>query len=238
MSEVNSGSNKLVEAAAPLLVIATQVQKLDASAVPSKDKFMQYLTREIKVFEDKIKRAGYTSEVVDAANYSICSLLDDMIIYNKIGLVIQWNGYELLRSFAGENLDGKNFFVVLDTAMAHPTLNLDLLELLYLCLILGFEGKYREQKKGRMIIDNLVNELYGLLRRYRGEVQSSLLVQSTLPSTKATQSDGVIKKHISWERWLIGGLVIAIGAFVYLNWNMRLNDQLSIINDKLLIVNG
>lgn len=234
MLKLSGGGNLLVEAATPLLVFATHASELAVSTALSKDKLIQHLTHEIKVFEDKAKRAGYSTDIVGAANYSLCALIDEIIVYSTTGHVIQWNGYELLRSFTGEDSEGKNFFVILSAAVENPVPNLDLLELLYLCLTLGFEGKYREQKKGQAVIANLVNELYELIRQYKGEPKDNLLVQSTLPSRFA-EGEFVTKKRIHWDRWLLGAMVIVIGLSIYLHWNAQLNEQLSTI-DKLLLI--
>ena len=51
--------------------------------------------------------------------------------------------------FHNETWGGEKFFVLLSRLTDRPGNNRDLLELLYVCLALGFEGRYRVLQNGK-----------------------------------------------------------------------------------------
>lgn len=54
----------------------------------------------------------------------------------------EWSKISLLSSFHNETFGGEKFFQLLDRLSKNPVKHLPMLELMYLCLALGFEGKY------------------------------------------------------------------------------------------------
>jgi type VI secretion system protein ImpK len=49
-----------------------------------------------------------------------------------------------------------------------------MLELMYLCLSLGFEGKYRVQARGMLELEGIRDALYRQIRQLRGDVPREL----------------------------------------------------------------
>src|SRR5690606_2760817 len=80
----------------------------------------------------------------------------------------------LLSQFHNETWGGEKFFLMLDRAIREPARNLALLEFLYVCLALGFEGKYRVLERGRAQLDQVRDNLYRTLRQVRGEYEREL----------------------------------------------------------------
>jgi type VI secretion system protein ImpK len=86
-----------------------------------------------------------------------------------------WQGQSLLSTFHKDTWGGEIFFDVLARAMEQPASRLYLLELIYLLLSLGFEGKYRLQdRKGSLGLESLRDQLYRQIRLLRGEPNSDL----------------------------------------------------------------
>jgi type VI secretion system protein ImpK len=72
-----------------------------------------------------------------------------------------WVTSPLQLEFFGDNIAGEEFFRKLDTLLIEPEKLKEVLGIYYLCLSLGFEGKYRIsnfEERGR-IIDNLGRQL-------------------------------------------------------------------------------
>ena len=59
-------------------------------------------------------------------------------------------------------------------AVAQPVKHLHLLELMYLCLSLGFEGKYRVMPRGTLELEVIRDSLYRQIRQLRGDVPSEI----------------------------------------------------------------
>jgi type VI secretion system protein ImpK len=67
----------------------------------------------------------------------------------------------------GESGGAQGFFAQLERISAEPEKNADLLEFFYICLALGFEGKYRQAPDGRQALAELRGKLHGQLRAQR-----------------------------------------------------------------------
>ncbi|MBT8506214.1 hypothetical protein B1F79_00145 [Coxiella-like endosymbiont of Rhipicephalus sanguineus] len=138
--------NPLVDACAPLLTIATQLRVQNHR--PNFNKLHFQLSDDIRVFEAKIHSRAYHSHIVLAARYFICVLIDEIILQTSWGKDSGWRQIGLLKTFQGEMWDGERFFFILKRSTEELALHLDLLELGYLCLSLGYQGKYGEKPDG------------------------------------------------------------------------------------------
>lgn len=136
--------NPLTTAAIPLLIIVDRLK--NNTHINDKAKLLEKLVSEIKVFTHKIQDSGYNFNTITASRYSLCCLIDEVIENTKWGKDNEWNKENLLNIFQHETYGGETFFKILEQISADPGLNIDLLEFMYICLTLGFEGKYRNEQ--------------------------------------------------------------------------------------------
>jgi len=85
-----------------------------------------------------------------------------------------WGHHSLLIQFHNEAWGGERFFQIIDRLKQHLAQNLNLLELAYMCLSLGFEGRYRIAGSGMREIEQLRQELYLLITRLKGDSERAL----------------------------------------------------------------
>jgi type VI secretion system protein ImpK len=94
--------------------------------------------------EKKASEEGISKEDFDAAKYAFCATVDEVILSSPPGLVRdQWGLWPLQMSFFGNQLAGDLFFVQLEKLRNQGIKRLPSLEVYYLCLLLGFQGKYQ-----------------------------------------------------------------------------------------------
>src|SRR5688500_12781075 len=134
-----SGLNPLVAAANPLLDLVPQLRA--TLQHPDPLALRDALARDIKLFESRARSAGVSPEVVVGARYALCTLLDEVAASTPWGSGV-WAKQSLLVIFHNETWGGEKFFVLLSRLAQNPGQNRALLELLYVCLALGFEGRY------------------------------------------------------------------------------------------------
>lgn len=170
--ETRSGLNPIVNAASTLIAVFEKThQSMSHADVGG---LHQGLTNEIRLFENKLKEIGVKPEIVLSARYCVCTALDEAVLNTPWGTESGWSQRSLLSVFHNETAGGEKFFLILERMREYPAENIDLLELLYLFLSLGFEGKYRVINRGRDMIEQLRDELYSIIRRQRGEFERSL----------------------------------------------------------------
>ena len=166
-----SGLNPLVRAANPLLDL---VVPLRLSAQPQDlNALRERLAQAIRTFENDARAAGVDVESIAAARYALCTLLDETISGTPWGSGV-WGSRSLLVAFHNEASGGEKFFLVLQRLSQDPARHLDLLELMYLCLALGLEGRFRVAEGGQSQLTLLRERLLGLIRQHRGAQETAL----------------------------------------------------------------
>jgi type VI secretion system protein ImpK len=167
-----TGLNPLVAAANPLLMAVPQLRA--TLNHPNPAALRDQLAGAIRVFESRAKASGVASEKVIAARYALCTLLDEAAASTPWGGQGSWAKHSLLVLFHNEAWGGEKFFQLLSKLAENPAGNRDLLELMYTCLALGFEGRYRVAQNGQTQLDSLRERLAQLLRQQAGEYERDL----------------------------------------------------------------
>ncbi len=168
-----AGLNPLIAAANPLLNIVPQLRATMQHTDPSG--LRDYLAQNIKGFEARARAAGIASEKIIAARYALCTLLDETAASTPWGSGSgMWAQHSLLVMFHSETWGGEKFFQLLAKLAENPKANRDLLELMYVCLTMGFEGRYRVIDNGKAHLDALRERLAQMLRKEQGEYERDL----------------------------------------------------------------
>ncbi|MBL0845610.1 type IVB secretion system protein IcmH/DotU [Pseudomonas mediterranea] len=132
------------------------------------------LTRDLEQFEVRAVQSGVESSQLVAARYVLCTVIDEAVVTTSWGNGSGWSQMSLLSTFHNETFGGEKVFQLLERLSKNPTRHLSMLELLYLCLSLGFEGKYRVQARGALELESVRDSLYRLIRQVRGDVPNEL----------------------------------------------------------------
>ncbi|MFL9811852.1 DotU family type IV/VI secretion system protein [Stutzerimonas sp. VN223-3] len=130
----------------------------------------QRLSGELKLFEHRALHDGAESSQVMAARYVLCTAIDEAVVTTPWGNESEWSQMSLLSSFHNETFGGEKFFQLLERLSRNPVKHLPMLELMYLCLSLGFEGKYRVLPRGMLELEAVRDSLYRQIRQLRGDV--------------------------------------------------------------------
>lgn len=167
-----AGVNALVGAANALLDLVVPLRIM--AAHPNVEGLRLQLVDAIKRFEADARAAAVAPEAVAAARYCLCTFLDETISSTPWGGGGVWASHSLLVAFHNEVSGGERFFLILQKLCQAPRANLDALELMYLCLALGMEGRYRVLDNGRAQLDTVRERLQQLIRKERGPVEAGL----------------------------------------------------------------
>lgn len=214
---VISGSNPLVAAANPLLVLIPQIRNARSHASPSELRLR--LIDEIRLFELRAQQAGISNETILGARYCLCTALDEAAALTPWGGGGAWSANCLLVTFHNETWGGEKFFQLLAKLSQNPAPYIDLLELLYYCLALGFEGRYRVADNGRSQLETLRQRLLLILHKARGEYPQAL---------SAHWQDTPVQnqlKRLPIPLWVVAVLAVALGLFSYLGFAWSLGDK-------------
>ncbi len=223
------GLNPLVSAADTLLAVHSKVRQ--SARHPDVAGLYRQLTQEIRQFEAKAREQGLPPETVLAARYILCSVLDEAVLNTPWGSDSPWAQRTLLSAFHNETSGGEKFFQILDRMNQAPSQNLDMLELMYLCLSLGFEGRYRLAHRGRDVLEQIKDDVYRTIRRYRGEHERSLSPSwEGLGRTRSTLTETV-------PLWVWAAMVALVLVLTYSGFRYWLYTSSSPVVEQLQSVN-
>lgn len=165
------GLNPLVEAANPILAAVAQIRH--ALRHPDPANLRLRLRQQIDAFERSARAARVPDDQLSNARFALCALLDDSAQATPWGR--DWSGgSSLLAELTGEQAGGEKFFVLLEKLSADSSANADVLEFFYVCLALGFEGRYRGGEGGRQALAQARAQLYEIVERQRPQPAAEL----------------------------------------------------------------
>lgn len=165
------GLNPLVSAANPLLDLVVPLRSMIRA--PDIEALREKLVLAIQLFEAQALSLRVETQTVAAARYALCTLIDETISSTPWGAGV-WNSRSLLVSFHNEAWGGEKFFLILQRLSQDPKAHLHVLEMFYLCLALGLEGRYRVLERGSDQLSLLRERLLQLIRQERGAIEQDL----------------------------------------------------------------
>jgi type VI secretion system protein ImpK len=159
------GADPLVAAAMPLLQLLARLR--NTLSQPDPGELRERAVREMRGFEQRVRDLDLPAELLRPAHYALCASLDDVVLNTPWGSAGVWNARSLVSTFHQEVRSGERFFDVLGQMRQNPGKFLPVVELMYLCLSLGFQGRYRLSPRGPAELDRLREETYALIVRQR-----------------------------------------------------------------------
>jgi type VI secretion system protein ImpK len=169
---VVSGLNPLVAAANSLLNVVPQLRA--SLEHPNPTGLRDSLARGIQQFEARARAAGARTEQIVAARYALCTLIDETAASTPWGASGAWAQHGLLVLFHNETGGGEKVFQLLARLAENPQANLDVLELMYVCLQFGLEGRYRVMDGGQRQLEAIQQRLVMIIRKQRGDYERDL----------------------------------------------------------------
>ena len=205
---MGANMNPLVAAAAPLLSAAPRIRAMAQHPNPAGLK--DALAEGVRKFEQQARAEGLPNEQVIAARYILCTLLDESAASTPWGSSGVWANQSLLVLFHNETWGGEKVFHLMSKLAENVEGNRNLLELMYVALAFGFEGRYRVLNDGRAQLDNLRVRLAQRLRTKAQDGDKTLSVRwEGSPAPAARLRDGL-------PMWVIAAIFAAVLLGVYL----------------------
>jgi type VI secretion system protein ImpK len=152
----------LLRAADALLGALPRLRSLTTLADPAA--LRAQLLQRVAAFEAEALAAGLSSTHLAAARCLLCSFVDETIAAAPWGAQGAWAAHALAPT-PGATPDPLD---LLQQVQGDPVAQAPLIELLYVCIALGFEGRLRDMPQGQIQLDALSAQLHALLPTRRG----------------------------------------------------------------------
>ena len=141
--------------------ILTAIVRVQTSRqqVQDPESFRSRMKQALREIATTAARRGYSAEDVQEANFAVVAFLDETILTATDGSASQWAGKSLGEELFDQRSAGELFFKRLETLRANRDSQelAEVLEVYYLCLLLGYEGKFAGGSKAeiQLLMTNL-----------------------------------------------------------------------------------
>jgi len=161
----------------------------------------------------------------------MCATLDDVVLNTPWGGQSSWGLQSMVGTFHRETVGGDRFYDLLARLEKEPGQNIDMLEFLYMCMSLGFEGRLRVEQVGSEKHLQIRGALARIIRAQRGPVERDL----------SPHWEGLKKPFKALSAWRLVWIALTVTAallalqFIGLSWALsnqteRVVGQLSIVD--------
>jgi type VI secretion system protein ImpK len=200
--------------------VLTAVVRLRSNrqAVSDANSFRIHMKEALKLADQEARKRGYSGDAVQFATFAVVAFLDESILNSRNPLFADWPRKPLQEELFGTHMAGEVFFQNLQKLLGQtdsPELA-DLLEVYYLCVLLGFGGRYSGGNKGdlRAIMDAVGDKIH----RVRGR-SVELSPSWMLPKESARRIGGD-----PWVRYLtyaaMGCVALAVVLFLIFKFSL------------------
>ncbi|GGE53915.1 type VI secretion system protein TssL, long form [Actibacterium pelagium] len=222
MQASQTGMNRLNACATTLFSLISRIRNRAQHMDP--DTLRKNVVAEVRGFENRALQAGIPAQTVKVARYALCATLDDVVLNTPWGGQSSWGLQSMVGTFHRETVGGDRFYDLLARLEKEPANNIDMLEFLYMCLSLGFEGRLRVEQGGADKHLQIRNGLARIIRAQRGPVERDL----------SPNWEGVMKPFRKLSAWRIVWISIAVtGAILALQFT-GLSYALSTSTERLI----
>jgi len=212
-----AGINPLLGAAGTLIALVAQLRTTSSHDDPAG--LRRQLLGWIAEFEALAAATGVVRPKISAARYILCTFIDEVIAQTPWGAEGAWAERTLLQEFHEERWGGDKAFQLLERLGQDASINEDLLELFYVCLRLGFEGRYRGQPDGRAQLDAIAARVLEVIRPTKDAAAArTLAVRWQGVATSGHRDVSVL------PLWIVLAGTAGILLAIFLLLNSRLDD--------------
>jgi type VI secretion system protein ImpK len=217
--------NDLIDSVAPLL---RMMMKIKAGLVTPSDEMRHKIYDLFKKFAERGANSGYKESQLQDAKFALAAFIDETVLAGGFPLREEWERYPLQLEYFKEALAGNKFFERLEWLIKQG--ETDVVEVYYLCLLLGFKGKYNVFLEDQLpsVISTIAEYLRGAGRlRTRALSPHGLLNDQPEPPPPEPE----IPRWAKWSAIAAAGMMAF--AYLILNWSL-LSTLEGVMRESLL----
>ena len=190
----------------------------------------QRTLQEIRNFENNAQQKGIDQQQTLIGRYILCAAIDETVLNTPWGSNSIWPNKSMLSTFHRENTGGQKFFTLMERMQQNPGQNINLLELIAICLALGFQGKYRVVQGGLSYIETIRAQLHQQIAMIRGEYERDLS-----PHVQGVHISKATDRNV--PLWVIAAITGAIIISAYVGFSISLNNDATPVLEQLKQIN-
>ncbi len=222
------GDTPLQEAAGPLLQLLAHLR--NTANPPDQATLRGKAVDELRRFEQRARALEVPMDQLRPAHYALCASLDDVVLDTPWGAIGAWAQAPMAQTFHQEARGGERFFSLLDQLRRRPETGLPVLELMYLCLSLGFMGRFRQVLRGQSEIDKIRASVHAIIAAERPKPDAELS-----PSWAGIAAP-LRRRGAGVPVWVMASLAVTLVGVLYVFVSNRLSDASDALYARALAV--
>jgi type VI secretion system protein ImpK len=218
---VLAAQNPLLEAARPLI---RAVADMPTFLSPKQARqFHTSLIQEMDVFAQLCDRARIEERDMLGARYCLCTALDEAAMQTPWGRgggkAFNWAKHDLAGALHQDRQGGSKVFLLLGQLMQRPREHLNLLEVIFRLMSVGFEGRYRHIENGHQEHELIRQAVYKAIQAQRPPVPTQLS-PNALP--QAVKRPRALFDIPVWVTFLVLGAIL-LAYYGYAHYRLAQN---------------
>lgn len=186
--------------------------------------FREQLRQALRLAAQEGAQHGYSQDEVKLGAFAVVTFIDESVLASNNAVSSTWSRLPMQEEIFGHNVGGEAFFESVQQLLARrdSEQTADILEVFYLCLLLGYRGRYGIGSSGelRAIMENIRDKI----QRVRGS-SAPISPQWAVPKEAPPQ-----RRTDPWVRNLAIGvavtLLVVIAAFAVFNLELASGDSM------------
>lgn len=221
-SKYISSTNPFIIASTPLFEGVLDIEEKES--LTNIEEIRDDFISKMNTFNEKCVDNKIENMEILVARYILCTFIDEKL--NEKLSQNEWFNKSLLSIFHNETYGGENFFHLLEKFLKTPAKYINILELMYVCLSLGFLGRYRVVNKGDIEINNIKDSLYRQIKIIQGREAMTFY-------KKAEPSQNKVKLFNKIPLSLIISIILFSVISIYLLLSFKLYEKNSQISETI-----
>ncbi len=207
-----------------------QIRQAEPSSLPAPEQVQQRLRSFVSDMMRNARDEGLPQQDVDDIAYAIVALADELALSKSDEFRDYWLGNLLQFQYFKENRAGEGFFTKLQEIRKDPR-RTEALRAYYLCLIFGFQGRYRV-RGGELELLQLIEQLQ------RDLAPSFKFDTETLSPSGERPSGGTRAAKRTLPLLAISGGVVVFALLVYFGLRLGLSSSVSSLIEEIEAASG
>ena len=147
LSKNAEGNETIGTICADIFIIICKMK--DQQDLGTPESLRKLLKEYLRIFETNCRSIHIDSAIIESTKYALIALIDETVLSIPGECAEYWMTKPLQYELWGDILAGEKFYEHLDRLLQDPEKYFDAIEIFFLCLSLGFSGKYIDDQESR-----------------------------------------------------------------------------------------
>lgn len=227
-------NNKVIDYALELLLLTFRLSKVSSLETSAIENLKEEFVNDILTWSSKLSNSKeYDEKDIIKLRYCLCVFIDESLMKNELFMASSWANNTLTIRLFDETLGGDNFYDIALSWLNNPAKNKDFLEFIYALLVLGYKGKYSNNKDVNERILYLCNNIASSLSPLLNTNEEFAFTKAYIEHTKENFWQKFQRRY--FKATFIGlplAVILLVYVYVLLDIetnNVRVDENISIL---------